>query len=336
MYVVHAKGCNHYCLICKTRKIMENIRTELTALIGNTPMLKLSKITDSPDIKAEVIVKLEYFNPGGSVKDRIALAMIEDAERSGLLKPGATIIEPTSGNTGVGLAWVAIVKGYKTILTMPETMSDERKSLLRAHGAELVLTPGAKGMQGAVDKAEELRDKIPGSIILQQFDNPANRAMHEKTTAEEIWRDTDGHVDILVAGVGTGGTLCGTAAGLKRHNPSLKAYAVEPDSSPVLSGGKAGPHKIQGIGANFIPGNFVREYVDGVIRVKNDDAIRTGRELSLREGLLVGISSGAAAWAALELARKPENAGKRIVAVLPDTGERYLSTELYAFDSYPL
>ena len=315
---------------------MENIRTELTALIGNTPMLKLSKITDSPDIKAEVIVKLEYFNPGGSVKDRIALAMIEDAERSGLLKPGATIIEPTSGNTGVGLAWVAIVKGYKTILTMPETMSDERKSLLRACGAELVLTPGAKGMQGAVDKAEELRDKIPGSIILQQFDNPANRAMHEKTTAEEIWRDTDGHVDILVAGVGTGGTLCGTAAGLKRHNPSLKAYAVEPDSSPVLSGGKAGPHKIQGIGANFIPGNFVREYVDGVIRVKNDDAIRTGRELSLREGLLVGISSGAAAWAALELARKPENAGKRIVAVLPDTGERYLSTELYAFDSYPL
>lgn len=336
MYVVHAKGCNHYCLICKTRKIMENIRTELTALIGNTPMLKLSKITDSPDIKAEVIVKLEYFNPGGSVKDRIALAMIEDAERSGLLKPGATIIEPTSGNTGVGLAWVAIVKGYKTILTMPETMSDERKSLLRARGAELVLTPEAKGMQGAVDKAEELRDKIPGSIILQQFDNPANRAMHEKTTAEEIWRDTDGHVDILVAGVGTGGTLCGTAAGLKRHNPSLKAYAVEPDSSPVLSGGKAGPHKIQGIGANFIPGNFVREYVDGVIRVKNDDAIRTGRELSLREGLLVGISSGAAAWAALELARKPENAGKRIVAVLPDTGERYLSTELYAFDSYPL
>ena len=315
---------------------MENIRTELTALIGNTPMLKLSKITDSPDIKAEVIVKLEYFNPGGSVKDRIALAMIEDAERSGLLKPGATIIEPTSGNTGVGLAWVAIVKGYKTILTMPETMSDERKSLLRARGAELVLTSGAKGMQGAVDKAEELRDKIPGSIILQQFDNPANRAMHEKTTAEEIWRDTDGHVDILVAGVGTGGTLCGTAAGLKRHNPSLKAYAVEPDSSPVLSGGKAGPHKIQGIGANFIPGNFVREYVDGVIRVKNDDAIRTGRELSLREGLLVGISSGAAAWAALELARKPENAGKRIVAVLPDTGERYLSTELYAFDSYPL
>lgn len=315
---------------------MENIRTELTALIGNTPMLKLSKITDSPDIKAEVIVKLEYFNPGGSVKDRIALAMIEDAERSGLLKPGATIIEPTSGNTGVGLAWVAIVKGYKTILTMPETMSDERKSLLRARGAELVLTPGAIGMQGAVDKAEELRDKIPGSIILQQFDNPANRAMHEKTTAEEIWRDTDGHVDILVAGVGTGGTLCGTAAGLKRHNPSLKAYAVEPDSSPVLSGGKAGPHKIQGIGANFIPGNFVREYVDGVIRVKNDDAIRTGRELSLREGLLMGISSGAAAWAALELARKPENAGKRIVAVLPDTGERYLSTELYAFDSYPL
>ena len=315
---------------------MAKIAKKLTELIGHTPLMELSGYSRKYGLQENIVAKLESFNPAGSVKDRVALSMIEDAEERGVLQPGATIIEPTSGNTGVGLAMVATIKGYRLILTMPETMSDERKSLLRARGAELVLTPGAKGMQGAVDKAEELRDKIPGSIILQQFDNPANRAMHEKTTAEEIWRDTDGHVDILVAGVGTGGTLCGTAAGLKRHNPSLKAYAVEPDSSPVLSGGKAGPHKIQGIGANFIPGNFVREYVDGVIRVKNDDAIRTGRELSLREGLLVGISSGAAAWAALELARKPENAGKRIVAVLPDTGERYLSTELYAFDSYPL
>ena len=313
-----------------------NIFHSVAELAGNTPLLELCRYERRHGLNARILAKLECCNVAGSAKDRVAKHMIERAEAEGKLVPGSVIIEPTSGNTGVGLAWVAIVKGYKTILTMPETMSDERKSLLRARGAELVLTPGAKGMQGAVDKAEELRDKIPGSIILQQFDNPANRAMHEKTTAEEIWRDTDGHVDILVAGVGTGGTLCGTAAGLKRHNPSLKAYAVEPDSSPVLSGGKAGPHKIQGIGANFIPGNFVREYVDGVIRVKNDDAIRTGRELSLREGLLVGISSGAAAWAALELARKPENAGKRIVAVLPDTGERYLSTELYAFDSYPL
>lgn len=315
---------------------MTKIKENLTELIGNTPLLKLTKLTSSSDIQAEVVAKLEYFNPGGSVKDRIALAMIEDAERSGQLKPGATIIEPTSGNTGVGLAWVAIVKGYNTILTMPETMSDERKSLLRARGAKLVLTSGAAGMKGAVDKANELHAQIPNSIILQQFDNPSNRAIHEQTTAEEIWRDTDGKVDIIVAGVGTGGTISGTAAGLKKHNPALLAYAVEPDSSPILSGGKAGSHKIQGIGANFIPNNFISENIDGIIRVKDNDAIKTGRELSLREGLLVGISSGAATWAALELAKNPENAGKRIVAILPDTGERYLSTVLYAFEDYPL
>lgn len=315
---------------------MANIHQKLTELIGNTPMVRLNELTADPAVKAEVVAKLEYFNPGGSVKDRIALAMIEDAEKSGRLKPGATIIEPTSGNTGVGLAWVAIVKGYKAILTMPESMSEERKSLLRARGAELVLTPGPAGMKGAVEKANELHARIPGSVILGQFDNPANRAVHERTTAEEIWRDTDGRVGIVVGGVGTGGTISGVAAGLKSHNPGVKAYAVEPDSSPMLSEGKAGPHKIQGIGANFVPGNFVRELVDGIIRVTDDDAIKTGRELSLREGLLVGISSGAAAWAALELAKEPGNAGKQIVAILPDTGERYLSTLLYAFDKYPL
>lgn len=315
---------------------MANIHQKLTELIGNTPLVRLNELTNNPAIKAEVVVKLEYFNPGGSVKDRIALAMIEDAEKSGKLKPGATIIEPTSGNTGVGLAWVAIVKGYKAILTMPESMSEERKSLLRARGAELVLTPGPAGMKGAVEKANELHAQIPGSVILGQFDNPANRAIHEHTTAEEIWRDTDGKVDIVVGGVGTGGTISGVAAGLKKHNPAVKAFAVEPDSSPLLSEGKAGPHKIQGIGANFVPGNFVRELIDGIIRVTDNDAIKTGRELSLREGLLVGISSGAATWAALELAKKPESAGKRIVAILPDTGERYLSTLLYAFDKYPL
>lgn len=315
---------------------MANIHQKLTELIGGTPLVRINELTKSPEVRAEVVAKLEYFNPGGSVKDRIALAMIEDAEKSGKLTPGATIIEPTSGNTGVGIAWVAVVKGYKAVLTMPETMSEERKNLLRARGAQLVLTPGATGMKGAVEKAEELHRQIPGSVILQQFDNPANRAIHEKTTAEEIWKDTDGKVDIVVGGVGTGGTISGIAAGLKKHNPAIEAYAVEPDSSPVLSGGKPGPHKIQGIGANFVPGNFVREAVSGVVRVKDDDAIRTGRELALKEGLLVGISSGAAAWAALELAKKPENAGKRIVAVFPDTGERYLSTVLYAFEKYPL
>ncbi len=315
---------------------MAKIHQKLTELIGNTPLVRINVLTDTPDTKAEVIAKLEYFNPGGSVKDRIALAMIEDAEKSGRLKPGATIIEPTSGNTGVGLAWVAAVKGYRVILTMPETMSEERKSLLRARGAQLVLTPGAAGMQGAVDKANEIQAATPGSIILQQFNNPANRAAHERTTAEEIWRDTDGQVDIVVGGVGTGGTISGIAAGLKRHNPAIEAYAVEPYTSQVLAGSKPGPHKIQGIGANFVPGNFVREVINGIIPVKDDDAIRTGRELALKEGLLVGISSGAAAWAALQLARKPENAGKRIVALLPDTGERYLSTVLYAFEKYPL
>ncbi len=315
---------------------MANIHQKLTELIGGTPLVRINELTKSPEVRAEVVAKLEYFNPGGSVKDRIALAMIEDAEKSGRLKPGATIIEPTSGNTGVGIAWVAVVKGYKAILTMPETMSEERKSLLSARGAQLVLTPGAAGMKGAVEKAEELHRQIPGSVILQQFDNPANRAIHEKTTAEEIWKDTDGKVDIVVGGVGTGGTISGIAAGLKKRNPAIEAYAVEPDSSPVLSGGKPGPHKIQGIGANFVPGNFVREAISGVVRVKDDDAIRTGRELALKEGLLVGISSGAAAWAAIELAKKPENAGKRIVAVFPDTGERYLSTVLYAFEKYPL
>lgn len=315
---------------------MANIHQKLTELIGGTPLVRINELTKSPEVRAEVVAKLEYFNPGGSVKDRIALAMIEDAEKSGRLRPGATIIEPTSGNTGVGIAWVAVVKGYKAILTMPETMSEERKSLLRARGAQLVLTPGAAGMKGAVEKAEELHRQIPGSVILQQFDNPANRAIHEKTTAEEIWKDTGGKVDIVVGGVGTGGTISGVAAGLKKHNPAIEAYAVEPDSSPVLSGGKPGPHKIQGIGANFVPGNFVRELISGVVRVKDDDAIKTGRELALKEGLLVGISSGAAAWAAIELAKKPENAGKRIVAVFPDTGERYLSTVLYAFEKYPL
>ena len=315
---------------------MANIHQKVTELIGGTPLVRINELTKDPEVKAEVVAKLEYFNPGGSVKDRIALAMIEDAEKSGKLKPGATIIEPTSGNTGVGIAWVAVVKGYKAILTMPESMSEERKNLLRARGAQLVLTPGAAGMKGAVEKANELHEQIPGSIILQQFDNPANRAIHEKTTAEEIWKDTDGKVDIVVGGVGTGGTISGIAAGLKKHNPDIKAFAVEPDSSPILSGGNPGPHKIQGIGANFIPGNFVRDLIDGVIRVKDNDAIKTGRELALKEGLLVGISSGAAAWAALDLAKKPENAGKRIIAILPDTGERYLSTVLYAFEKYPL
>lgn len=312
------------------------IHKKITDLIGRTPLVELNKFSALQGLDSPIVAKVEFFNPGGSVKDRIALAMIEDAEKSGKLKPGATIIEPTSGNTGVGLAWVAIVKGYKAILTMPETMSEERKNLLRARGAQLVLTPGATGMKGAVEKANELHEQIPGSVILQQFNNPANRAIHESTTAEEIWNDTDGKVDIVVGGVGTGGTISGVAAGLKKHNPAVQAFAVEPDTSPVLSGGNPGPHKIQGIGANFVPGNFIRENIDGIIRVKDDDAIKTGRELSLKEGLLVGISAGAAAWAALQLAKKPENAGKRIVAVFPDTGERYLSTVLYAFDKYPL
>lgn len=294
-------------------------------------MLAITRWGGKP-LGAEVVAKLEYFNPGGSVKDRAAFAMIEDAEGKGLLKPGATIIEPTSGNTGVGLAWVASVKGYKLVLTMPETMSLERRSLLKALGAQLVLTPGAEGMSGAIRKAEEIREATPGAIILQQFDNPANPLAHERTTAEEIWRDTDGQVDIFVASVGTGGTLTGTARGLKRHNPSIRAIAVEPASSPVLSGGKAGAHKIQGIGAGFIPKNYDASVVDGIIQVTNEEAFHTSRELARQEGVLVGISSGAAMYAALQLARLPENRGKRIVVLLPDTGERYLSTELFSLE----
>lgn len=308
-----------------------NIKRNLTELIGNTPLLAITRWGGKP-LGAEVVAKLEYFNPGGSVKDRAAFAMIEDVEGKGLLKPGATIIEPTSGNTGVGLAWVASVKGYKLVLTMPETMSLERRSLLKALGAQLVLTPGAEGMSGAIRKAEEIRDATPGAIILQQFDNPANPLAHERTTAEEIWRDTDGQVDIFVASVGTGGTLTGTARGLKRHNPLIRAIAVEPASSPVLSGGKAGAHKIQGIGAGFIPKNYDASVVDGIIQVTNEEAFHTSRELARQEGVLVGISSGAAMYAALQLARLPENRGKRIVVLLPDTGERYLSTELFSLE----
>lgn len=315
---------------------MANIKTQLTELIGNTPLLELKRLTQAHNSQATIIAKLEYFNPGGSVKDRIALAMIEDAEQKGILTPGATIIEPTSGNTGVGLAWVSTVKGYKTILTMPETMSLERQNLLKAMGAQLVLTPGDQGMKGAIEKANQLRDTTPGAVILQQFENPANPEAHIHTTAEEIWRDTDGKVDVFIAGVGTGGTLSGVGEGLKRHNPNIEVIAVEPDTSAVLSGDKPGMHKIQGIGAGFIPETYHADVVNRVIRVADDDAIRTGRELSFKEGLLVGISSGAAAFAALQLAQQPEYAGKNIIVLLPDTGERYLSTVLYAFEEYPL
>lgn len=315
---------------------MKKIAERLTDLVGNTPLLELNNYNKNKRLKARVIAKLEYFNPAGSVKDRVALAMIEDAEAKGLLKPGATLIEPTSGNTGVGLAFVAAAKGYKLILTMPDTMSLERRNLLKALGAELVLTPGADGMKGAIACAEELKVANPGSLILQQFDNPANPAMHERTTGQEIWRDTDGRVDIFVAGVGTGGTVSGVGAALKANNPKVKIVAVEPEDSPVLSGGKPGPHKIQGIGAGFVPKNYNSAVIDEVLQVSNDDAIRTGRELAKYEGLLVGISSGAAVAAATRLARLPENEGKTIVALLPDTGERYLSTLLYAFEEYPL
>ena len=316
---------------------MARIKKELTELIGGTPLLELSRLSRKHDAKAQVVAKLEYFNPGGSVKDRIALAMIEDAETKGILKPGAVIIEPTSGNTGVGLAWVASVKGYKAILTMPETMSKERQNLLKAMGAQLVLTEGAKGMKGAIEKAEELREQTPGAVILGQFENPANPAAHVHTTAQEIWNDTDGKVDIFVAGVGTGGTLSGVAEGLKKQNPHIRIVAVEPEITPPSFRVEIrGLHKIQGIGAGFIPHTYNGKLVDKIIRVKDDDAIRTGRELSLTEGLLVGISSGAAAYAALELAKLPENEGKQIVVLLPDTGERYLSTVLYAFEEYPL
>lgn len=315
---------------------MKKIAQRLTDLVGNTPLLELNNYRKNKGLRAHVIVKLEYFNPAGSVKDRVALAMIEDAETKGLLKPGATIIEPTSGNTGVGLAFVAAAKGYKLVLTMPDTMSMERRNLLKALGAELVLTPGADGMKGAIARAEELQASTPGSLILQQFDNQANPAVHERTTGQEIWQDTDGKVDIFVAGVGTGGTVSGVGTALKKHNPKIQVVAVEPEDSPVLSGGKPGSHKIQGIGAGFIPKNYNSAVVDGILQVSNDDAIRTGRELAKYEGLLVGISSGAAVSAATQLAQLPENEGKNIVVLLPDTGERYLSTLLYAFEEYPL
>ena len=314
---------------------MAKIAKKLTELIGNTPLLQLSNYSDNKHLLANVIVKIEAFNPAGCVKERIALAMIEDAEKSGLLKPGAVIIEPTSGNTGIGLAMVAAIKGYKLILTMPETMSVERRTLLRALGAEIVLTPGVDGMKGAIAKANQLAAESEHAFIPQQFDNPSNPEIHRTTTGEEIWRDTDGQVDIFVAGVGTGGTVSGVGQALKAHNPNVKIVAVEPSDSPVLSGGNPGAHKIQGIGAGFVPKNYFPSVVDEVIQVSNDNAILTARQLAQQEGLLVGISSGAAAYAATELALRPENKGKNIVALLPDTGERYLSTLLYAFEEYP-
>ncbi len=301
----------------------------VTELIGSTPLLEVKNIEQAKGLKARLLVKLEYFNPGGSVKDRVALAMVEAAERSGALKPGGTIIEPTSGNTGVGLAMVAAAKGYKAIIVMPETMSEERRRLIAAYGAQLVLTPGSEGMKGAIAKAQQLLEATPGAIIPQQFENPANPQVHYLTTGPEIWRDTDGAVDILVAGVGTGGTLSGTAHALKEHKPSVKAYAVEPASSPVLAGGKPGAHKIQGIGAGFVPKNYDASMADGIIEVSNDDAFAGARLMAHSQGVLVGISSGAALHAAIELAQKPENEGKTIVAVMPDTGERYLSTQLF-------
>jgi cysteine synthase A len=315
---------------------MSQIAKQLIDLIGNTPLLELNKFSASKNLSTPIIAKVEYFNPGGSVKDRIALAMIEDAEKNGILKPGATIIEPTSGNTGVGLALVSAVKGYKLILTMPETMSVERRNLVKAYGAKVELTSGTAGMTGAIKKAEELRDSIPGSVILQQFENPSNPQRHYETTGVEIWDQTDGDVDIFVAGVGTGGTVSGIGKRLKEYKKDVKVVAVEPASSPVLSGGKSGPHKIQGIGAGFVPKTYDASVIDEVFTVENDDAIRTGRELAQQEGLLVGISSGAAAYAAAEIAKRPENKGKKVVALLPDTGERYLSTVLYAFEEYPL
>lgn len=315
---------------------MTKIAKKLTELIGNTPLLELNKFSSLKGLEQPIIAKIESFNPGGSVKDRVALAMIEDAEDKGLLKPGATIIEPTSGNTGVGLALVAAVKGYKLILTMPETMSIERRNLVKAYGATVKLTSGKEGMKGAIKAAEELRDSIPGSIILQQFENQANPQKHYATTGKEIWRDTDGAVDIFVAGVGTGGTISGVGKYLKEQNPNVKVVAVEPTTSPVLSGGQSGSHKIQGIGAGFIPSTYNSKHVDEIFQVDNDQAILTGRQLAQSDGLLVGISSGAAVFAASELAKRPENKGKRIVTLLPDTGERYLSTVLYAFEEYPL
>ena len=315
---------------------MAKIAKQLTELIGNTPLLELNKYSKAKGLDTPVVVKIEYFNPGGSVKDRIALAMIEDAEAKGILKPGATIIEPTSGNTGVGLAFVAAVKGYKLILTMPETMSVERRSLVKAYGAEVRLTAGKDGMPGAIRAAKELQETIPGSIILQQFENGANPNKHYATTSPEVWAQTDGEIDVFVGGVGTGGTVSGVGRFLKEKNPNVKIVAVEPKSSPVLNGGQSGPHKIQGIGAGFVPKTYDSNVVDEVFDVDNDDAIRTSREVAQSEGVLVGISSGASLYAAIQVAKRPENKGKRIVALLPDTGERYLSTILYAFEDYPL
>lgn len=315
---------------------MKRIAQKLTELIGNTPLLELSNFNKKHSVNAKIIGKLEYFNPASSIKDRIANAMIEDAEVKGVLRPDSEIIEPTSGNTGIGLAFVSASKGYKLTLTMPETMSLERRNLLKALGANIVLTPGSEGMKGAIAKAEELQKENPKAVILQQFANPANPAIHRKTTAEEIWKDSDGKVDIFVAGVGTGGTVSGVGEILKKYNSNIKIVAVEPTDSPVLSGGKPGPHKIQGIGAGFVPKVYDASVVDEVIQVTIDDSIRTSRELAREEGLLVGISSGAATFAALQLAKRHENKGKNIVVVLPDTGERYLSTILYAFEEYPL
>lgn len=311
---------------------MSRIYTSLTQLIGGTPLLELRNIEAAENLHTRLLAKIESFNPGGSVKDRVALSMIEAAEASGLLTPGATIIEPTSGNTGIGLAWVSAVKGYHLILTMPETMSVERRKLLAAYGAELVLTPGAEGMSGAIAEANRLRDKIPGSVILGQFDNPANPQAHTRTTGEEIWRDTDGAVDIFVAGVGTGGTVSGTGRVLKSHRPDVSVVAVEPAGSPVLEGGKPGPHKLQGIGAGFVPRNYDAAIVDRVMAVTDDEAMQAARMLVAREGVLAGISSGAALAAAIRIAREPASEGKTIVVLLPDTGERYLSTPLFTKD----
>lgn len=315
---------------------MKKVAKNLIELIGSTPMMELAGYSSKYHLERNLIAKLESFNPGGSVKDRVALSMIEDAEQRGILKPGATIIEPTSGNTGVGLAMVATIKGYRLILTMPETMSLERRNLLKALGAQIVLTDGSDGMSGSIAKARELRDMISGAVILQQFENSANAAVHERTTGEEIWNDTAGEIAAFVAGVGTGGTICGIARALKKHNPDIFVLAVEPAASPVLEGGRAASHRIQGIGANFVPKIYDASLVDEVMGVADDDAIRTGRELAATEGLLAGISSGAAVYAARKLAERSEFAGRMIVTLLPDTGERYLSTELYAFDAYPL
>lgn len=304
------------------------IHNSITELIGNTPLVRLAKYAANRKLEAEIVAKVEFFNPGGSVKDRVGLAMILDAEKNGTLKPGGTIIEPTSGNTGIGLSLVGAVRGYKVILTMPETMSIERRKLAAAYGTEIVLTPGALGMKGAIAKAEELRDSIAGAVILQQFNNPANPSIHSATTGEEIWQQTDGQVDIFVAGVGTGGTVSGTGKTLKAHNTNVKVVAVEPATSAVLSGNPSGAHKIQGIGAGFVPGNYNADVIDEILPVGNDEAFETARAIAKEEGIFVGISSGAALYAATKLAERPENKGKRIVVLLPDTGERYLSTPL--------